>query len=111
MRSLGSLASNAAAEALAAIQETTKDSELVIVCCQALGKIGNEIAIDALAKILKQRRFLFFGHRWTEQVRAMAAMALKQISSPEAVQALKRFTRDGDRRVRQLARSGVADGG
>ena len=110
VRSLGSLATNAASEALASIPETTKDSELVIVCCQALGKIGNEISINALAKILKKRRFLFLGQRWNEQVRAMAAMALKQISDPQAAQVLTRFTHDGDRRVRQLARSAATDG-
>ncbi len=111
VRSLGSLASNAASEALASIPETTKDPELVIVCCQALGKIGNEISINTLAKILKKRRFLFLGQQWNEQVRAMAAMALKQISDPRAAQVLTRFTHDGDRRVQQLARSAAADGG
>jgi HEAT repeat protein len=108
IRSLGSLASKAAAEALASIPNATKDSELVIVCCQALGRIGDERCIDALQRVLRRRRFLFFGRRWNEQVRAMAAMALKQISDPQAAKVLSRFTRDEHRRVQQLARSAVS---
>jgi HEAT repeat protein len=108
VRSLGSLGSAEAAEALAAIPKTTKDTELVITCCQALGQIGDEISIAALFKILKQRRFLFFGRRWNTQVRAMAAMALKQISDPSALQVLTRFRRDSDARVKQIARSAMA---
>jgi HEAT repeat protein len=110
VRGLGSLASKAASEALASISQTTKNSELVIVCCQALGKIGDEISINALAQILKKRRFFFLGRRWNEQVRAMAAMALKQISDPQAAQVLRRFTSDGDQRVQQVARSVVVEG-
>ena len=108
IRSLGSLASKAAAAALAAIPNATKDSELVIVCCQALGRIGDEMCIEALQRVLRRRRFLFFGRRWNEQVRAMAAMALKQISGPQAAKVLSRFTRDGHGRVQQLARSAVS---
>jgi hypothetical protein len=108
IRSLGSLGSPEAAEALAAIPKTTKDSELVIVCCQALGQIGDEISIAALVKVLKQRRFVFFGRRWSEPVRAMAAMALKQVSDPSARKALIRFRRDSDARVKQIALSAAA---
>ena len=111
VRSLGSVGSEAAAEALASVPASTKDSELVIACCQALGQIGDETSINALAKVLSKRRFLFLGRRWNEQVRAMAAMALKQISDPQAAQVLRRFTSDGDKRVKQVARSAMAEEG
>ncbi len=73
-----------------------------------MGRIGDEMCIDALRRVLRRRRLLFFGRRWNEQVRAMAAMALKQISDPQAAKALSRFTRDGHRRVQQLARSAMS---
>ena len=64
----------------------------------------NEVAIDALAKVLGQRKHLFlFGRRWDEQVRATAAMTLRQISHRRAGEVLSRFRKDGDTRVRQLA--------
>ncbi|MCH7777353.1 MAG: hypothetical protein IH878_12570, partial [Gemmatimonadetes bacterium] len=66
------------------------------------------MCIEALQRVLRRRRFLFFGRRWNEQVRAMAAMALKQISGPQAAKVLSRFTRDGHGRVQQLARSAVS---
>ena len=104
IRSLAHLRSAAAVKVLCSILDDTEDSKVAIACCQALGEIGDANGIDALAKVLGQRKHLFlFGRRWDEQVRATAAMALRQISHHRAGEVLSRFRKDGDTRVRQLA--------
>jgi HEAT repeat protein len=104
IRSLGLLGSDAAVQALVSILNTTKSEDLAIACCRAVARLGNAAAIDALSKVLSQRKFLFLGRRWGEQVRAAAAIALKQISHPKAADTLSQYTSDSASRVRHLAR-------
>jgi diguanylate cyclase (GGDEF)-like protein len=104
IRSLGILGSDAAVQALISILKTTKSEDFAIACCRALARLGNATAIDALARVLAQRKFLFLGRRWGEQVRAAAAIALKQISHPKATDTLSHYTSDSASRVRHLAR-------
>jgi HEAT repeat protein len=100
--------SSAAAVALAEIVETLRDPELVVACCQALGQIGDPAGIDALGVILAEKRFGFLGFRWEDQVRATAALALRQIVDPSAAVILQPFMEDHDARIRQLSRGANA---
>jgi HEAT repeat protein len=104
IRALTPLRSPAAVRALASILETTKDESLAVLCCQALGQSEHAAAVDALARVLGQRKALIFGRRWNADVRATAAMALKQIPHPRAAEVLARYTNDGNAEVQQLAR-------
>ncbi len=108
IRSLAQMRSSAAAVALAEIVETLRDPELVVACCQALGQIGDPASIDALGVILAEKRFGFLGFRWEDQVRATAALALRQIVDPSAAMILQPFMEDRDARIRQLSRGANA---
>jgi HEAT repeat protein len=77
---------------------------VLIACCQAFGQVGGTTCIEALVKILDERKFLLFGRRWDEQVRSTAATALRQISHPSAAEALSRYAKDPHPRVRNLSR-------
>ncbi|UCC48160.1 MAG: HEAT repeat domain-containing protein, partial [Gemmatimonadota bacterium] len=105
IRSLAHLRSATAVDAIVSILEETEEPKVAIACCQALGELGQASAIDTLARVLKQRRHLSFRRRWDEQVRATAALALKQISDPRAAQVLSRYAKDRQTRVRQIAES------
>jgi HEAT repeat protein len=97
------LRSTASVQALVSILQETEEPRIVIACCQALGEIGHEAAIDALAKVLSQRKGLFLRRRWNEQVRATAALALRQIDHPRAAKVISRYAKDRHIRVRQIA--------
>jgi diguanylate cyclase (GGDEF)-like protein len=108
IRSLAHLRSHPAAVVLAEILVTLRDPELVVACCQALGQIGDPAGIQALANILAEKRFGFLGFRWNDQVRATAALALRQIADPSAATVLRPFMEDRDARIRQLSRGANA---
>jgi diguanylate cyclase (GGDEF)-like protein len=108
VRSLAALGSAPAVEALLAIQKSTEEPKLLIACCQALGQVGDATCIEALARILDERKFLLFGRRWDEQVRSTAATALRQTSHPKAAEALARCVKDPHPRVRYLARAAAS---
>ena len=110
IRSMAHLRSSAAAVALSEIVETLRDPELVVACCQALGQIGDPAGIDALGSVLAAKRFAFFGYRWDDQVRATAALALRQIGDPSAAVVLEAFVEDRDARIRQLSRAANSQG-
>ena len=105
IRSLAHLRSPAAGEALVTILNETDDPKTAIACCQALGELRHAFAIDCLARVLAQKKPPLFRWRWSEQVRATAAMALKQIANPRAAEVLSAYADDTDTRVRQLATS------
>jgi diguanylate cyclase (GGDEF)-like protein len=108
IRALTSLRSPAAVRAIAAILETAKDDGLAALLCQALGLSEQATAIDALARVLAERKMLFFGRRWGAEVRATAALALKQIPHPLAGEVLARYENDSDAEVQQVARGRAA---
>jgi HEAT repeat protein len=105
IRSLAHLGSKRAAAALSEILAQLSDPELVVACCQALGQIGDPVGIEALGDVLAQKRFGFLGYRWNDQVRATAALALRQIDDPAAAAVLQPFAKDRDARIRQLSRT------
>jgi HEAT repeat protein len=101
IRSLAHLRSTAAIDALKDILDETEEPKVVIACCQALGELGSPDGVDLLARVLGKRKLI--RRRWDQQVRATAAMALRQIDDPKAAKILQRFARDKAVRVRQLA--------
>jgi HEAT repeat protein len=103
IRGLASLRTPAALQALASVLSSARESALAELCCQALGQSDHPVAIEALDKALGARKFLLFGRRWTSEVRATAAMALKRITHPEAAGVLARYANDQDDSVRFLA--------
>jgi diguanylate cyclase (GGDEF)-like protein len=104
IRALTSLRSPVAVRALASILDTAKDEGLVAIVCQALGLSEQATAIEALARVLGQRKVLFFGRRWGADARRTAALALRQIPHPSAAEALARYVKDSDPEVQQVAR-------
>jgi len=105
IRSLAQLGSNRAVTAISATLQAATEPELATACCQALGQMGDAGGVAAMEGLLGRRKFGFLGTYWDDQVRATAALSLRQIDDPSATQALSRFTKDRDPRVRQLSRA------
>jgi len=105
IRSLAHLRTTRAAVVLSEILERLRDPELVVACCQALGQIADPAGVVALGNILAHKRLGFLGYRWNDQVRATAALALRQIEDPQAAVALQPFAEDRDARIRRLSRA------
>jgi HEAT repeat protein len=98
-------------DALISILKTATEPERVIACSQALGQLGDPACIEALSRILNEKKMLVFSRRWNDQVRATAAFALGQISNPRAKDALTRYVNDPDPRVKEIARSAAGSSG
>ena len=111
IRCIGRIGTTPAVSALEALLRSANATpETAMACSQALGGIERDASVAALLRVLRERRFLAFGRRWPDQVRATAALALYHLDRPAAAHALVRFTRDRDPRIRRLAfalRSGV----
>ncbi len=108
IRSLAQMGSVTAAKAVANTLSKTQDPELVIVCCQALGQVGDPASVEALVQVLgRQGRFWPRRRPWPDQVRATAALALAQIPHPWAIQALAKFADDSHAQIRQIASSAL----
>ena len=98
-------------EALKELLDVTKDDELSITCCRALGQIGNPDSIEALSKILVPKGFFLLKKKRSNPVRAAAAFALGRIAHPQAREVLAPFINDGDPRIRDIAISVQAPAG
>jgi len=103
IRSLAELGSEAAVQAISAALNDAREPELTTACCHALGQIGHRHGVPALKRVLARRKHVFLGHYWDDQVRATAALALRQIPDASATRALSAFANDRDPRVRQLS--------
>ena len=104
---LGKLGQEGIEEELIDLLLNSKDDQLCIACCRALGQIGRPAGIDPLAEMLAPRRVFLFRKNRNAQLRAAAAVALGQIPDPRAVQRLAIFKDDSDPRVREVARSAL----
>ncbi len=89
---------------LLALLNSTKNDQLRIACCRALGQIAKPLSVDSLLQLLLPKRSFIFRKNQNSQVRAAAAFALGQISHPKAAASLVRFVDDRDPRVREIAR-------
>jgi HEAT repeat protein len=47
-----------------------------VACAQALGQIGDPVAVEALVGLMLRKKSWFRGWRWDDQVRTTAAIAL-----------------------------------
>ncbi len=103
IRSLAHLRAPAAVDALVSILDETEDAKVAVACCQALGELAHAGAIDALSRVLARKKLPLMRCRWNQQVRASAAIALRQIANPRATEILSRYINDRDTTVRQLA--------
>lgn len=92
-------------EALNSLLNATKDEDLSIACCQALGQIASPTSIEPLSNVLAPKGFFLLRKKRSPQVRAAAAFALGQISHPRVVQVLAPMTNDGDPRVQEIVKS------
>lgn len=108
IRSLANLGTRTAVRAVISILDLTKEPEVAVACCQALGQIADPSAIDALNSVVSPKGFLGIGgfsKGWTGQVRATAVIALRQFEDPRAAQILAKLAKDKDPVIRQLATS------
>ena len=105
IRCLGKLKPPGATERLISVLNSTSETERAVACCQALGQIADANSIEALARVVAQKPFLFFGRGRTAQVRGAASFALRQIHPSTVVQVLRPLLKDRDLRVRQVART------
>ncbi len=108
IQALATLGTAAAVAGIVAAQRSTRNPEAVVACCQALGHAGSLAGVDALVRVLEERKRRLFGYRWPEPVRAAAAAALAQVGHPRAAAALSRLVDDPHPWVRDLARGAAA---
>jgi HEAT repeat protein len=101
--SLGKLKSAGAVDGLVSLLESTKETERLIACCKALGRIADPGGIEPLTKILAPVSFLSLRKKQSSIARATAAFALTQISHPRAAEVLDLYVEDRDPRVRRAA--------
>jgi HEAT repeat protein len=94
-----------AVDALTDLLKTTKEEELRIACCRALGQIAKTECIEPLANALGHRSLILRRYRYSPQVRATAAFALGQIRHAHAIKTLAAFVKDPDQRIREVARA------
>ena len=80
--------------------KTVKGADLTekMAYFEAYGALARDAGIPPLNKLLNQRSF--WGRRATPELRACAARALGIIGTPDALEALRRATRDRDPMVR-----------
>ncbi len=102
---LGRLKPQEIIEPIVSLLNNTKDTKLLMACCQALGQIEEPAGVEPLINILKGKGSFFRRNRRSPQVRATGAFALAQIPHPRVAEMLIPFVDDPDARVREIARN------
>jgi len=108
IKCLGKLKPPNVDETLIDLLESTREDELCIVCCRALGQIASPHAIDPLTRLLVPKGFFPFRKKRNPDVRAAAAYAIGRISHPDVRGILAHFVDDKDPRVQEIAKSVVS---
>lgn len=107
IKCLGKLKSQAALDVLIPLLNATRDTKLMMACCQALGQIGEPAGVEPLVNILKGKGSFFRRKRRNPQVRATAAFALAQMHHPWIPEILAPFVEDRDLRVKEIVQARV----
>ena len=76
IRCLAQLGSKDAARVLVTTLQSTEKSDHAVACAQALGQIGDPVAVETLVGLMLRKKSWFRGWRWDDQVRTTAAIAL-----------------------------------
>jgi len=105
IKGLAKLKPPGAAERLVSLLDPTDDTDRAVACCQALGQISDPTSFGPLARILAPRGFFSRRPKWDDDVRAAAALALKQIPHARVADVLAPLAEDADPRIRQIART------
>ena len=108
IRALGRMKSSQSVPVLLDILNRAKDHDLQTACCQALGQIADPAAMDPLIRILTSRALLSLQKKYSDNLRAVAAFALAQISHPRVMEIMKSLAEDDNPLVRQSARASLA---
>jgi HEAT repeat protein len=107
IKCLGKLEEQEVETELIALLNSSTDEQLCIACCRALGQIAKPTSIKPLAAMLMPKRLFFFRKKRSAQLRAAAALALRQIPDQRAADHLANFVDDNDPRVREIARNSL----
>jgi diguanylate cyclase (GGDEF)-like protein len=104
IKSLATLDTESATEALVTVLNSSRDTERYIASCRALGERGDPAGIEALANMLNSRGFFTFRKKRSALLRATAAFSLSCIADPRVKDVLAAFVDDHEPRVRRIAR-------
>ena len=110
IRALGRMKSDRGVPVLIGTLDRAKEPEIQSACCQALGQAADPAAIEVLARILTTRGILSLQKKYSDNIRAVAAYALAQISHPRVIEIMKSLSDDANPLVRQTARAALAKG-
>jgi hypothetical protein len=102
VQGIGSTKSPRAVSVLARALDAEHDPEVQAVILAALGRQATEEAVARLLKVAEPDGRLF--KRKPTALRVSAVQALAEANTPSAIAALRRFTEDKDREVRDAAR-------
>lgn len=108
IRVLGRMKAGKAIPVILDILNKAKEHDLQIACCQTLGQIADPAGVDVLTRILSPKGLL--QKKYSDNLRAVAAFALSQISHPRVIEVMKILSKDDHSLVRQTARAALARG-
>lgn len=103
IRSLATVGTPAAVQAVVDLLQDTESPVHAGACCRALGSLKAEVGVEILGETLS-RRTMTRNFYWDEEVRAVAAVALRQIGTPRAMAILEEHQGDASMRIREVAR-------
>ena len=109
IRSLATVGTPRAVQALIDILVDSDSPERATACCSALAGLKAEGAVEAMGEILSKRKLGFLGYHWDEEARAVAAVGLYQIATPRAVALLSKHKDDPSQRIREMAQPRKAE--
>jgi diguanylate cyclase (GGDEF)-like protein len=105
VNSLEKLKPPEAFDTLSEILQSTREEELRLACCRALGSIATPECVEPLTLVLGKKSLLLRRPLFSPRVRATAAFALGQIPKARAVKTLANYVNDPDQRIREVARN------
>jgi diguanylate cyclase (GGDEF)-like protein len=111
IKCLGRLKRAGSVEKVISVLKSTTEEACLIACCHALGQIGDPASFEPLENILRPQGFLIWKKKYSNDVRASAAFALREINDPRVSNLLRGFAQDPDARVREIALSVLASEG